>query len=136
MSMCLIIYVFFFLMIRRPPRSTRTDTLFPYTTLFRSVERALGAGPAESFAVSPVLGELGTIDEHLLRHAPANDAGASDPRHLCNRDPRASSRGNPTSTNTSRTRSNHEEVIIQNGHSVRSTERRDGKECGGKCRIR
>src|SRR3546814_2943831 len=27
---------FFFLMIRRPPRSTRTDTLVPYTTLFRS----------------------------------------------------------------------------------------------------
>src|SRR3546814_16205477 len=33
---------FFFLMIRRPPRSTRTDTLFPYTTLFRS-PRALGS---------------------------------------------------------------------------------------------
>src|SRR3546814_19446466 len=33
--------LFFFLMIRRPPRSTRTDTLFPYTTLFRS--RAPGA---------------------------------------------------------------------------------------------
>src|SRR3546814_19852218 len=32
MSICLC----FFLMIRRPPRSTRTDTLFPYTTLFRS----------------------------------------------------------------------------------------------------
>src|SRR3546814_18218650 len=30
---------FFFLMIRRPPRSTRTDTLFPYTTLFRSTAR-------------------------------------------------------------------------------------------------
>src|SRR3546814_12514618 len=30
---------FFFLMIRRPPRSTRTDTLFPYTTLFRSSKR-------------------------------------------------------------------------------------------------
>src|SRR3546814_19420448 len=29
-------YVVFLLMIRRPPRSTRTDTLFPYTTLFRS----------------------------------------------------------------------------------------------------
>src|SRR3546814_8228968 len=27
-------------MIRRPPRSTRTDTLFPYTTLFRSLRRA------------------------------------------------------------------------------------------------
>src|SRR3546814_20630229 len=30
----------FFLMIRRPPRSTRTDTLFPYTTLFRSPRRS------------------------------------------------------------------------------------------------
>src|SRR3546814_5586007 len=32
-------FFFFFLMIRRPPRSTRTDTLFPYTTLFRSADR-------------------------------------------------------------------------------------------------
>src|SRR3546814_15507979 len=31
----------FFLMIRRPPRSTRTDTLFPYTTLFRSIDAYL-----------------------------------------------------------------------------------------------
>src|SRR3546814_19098060 len=31
-----ILFSFFYLMIRRPPRSTRTDTLFPYTTLFRS----------------------------------------------------------------------------------------------------
>src|SRR3546814_5873785 len=31
-----VVCVVFFLMIRRPPRSTRTDTLFPYTTLFRS----------------------------------------------------------------------------------------------------
>src|SRR3546814_18372948 len=31
--------LFFFLMIRRPPRSTRTDTLFPYTTLVRSHPR-------------------------------------------------------------------------------------------------
>src|SRR3546814_14152193 len=30
----------FFIMIRRPPRSTRTDTLFPYTTLFRAGSRA------------------------------------------------------------------------------------------------
>src|SRR3546814_3599688 len=33
-GLCLL---FFFLMLRRPPRSTRTDTLFPYTTLFRSM---------------------------------------------------------------------------------------------------
>src|SRR3546814_16892975 len=32
-----VVFDFFFLMIRRPPRSTRTDTLFPYTTLFRSI---------------------------------------------------------------------------------------------------
>src|SRR3546814_2926515 len=39
----------FFLMIRRPPRSTRTDTLFPYTTLFRSdlVRRLVGAGETD-----------------------------------------------------------------------------------------
>src|SRR3546814_13278711 len=34
--------MFFFLMIRRPPRSTRTDTLFPYTTLFRSCSGEVG----------------------------------------------------------------------------------------------
>src|SRR3546814_18338605 len=37
MILCRVLFLlFFFLMIRRPPRSTRTDTLFPYTTLFRS----------------------------------------------------------------------------------------------------
>src|SRR3546814_6081483 len=36
---------FFFLMIRRPPRSTRTDTLFPYTTLFRSRHRGARGSP-------------------------------------------------------------------------------------------
>src|SRR3546814_21006254 len=47
-----VVFIFFFLMIRRPPRSTRTDTLFPYTTLFRSLEHrlldevAVSAGPA------------------------------------------------------------------------------------------
>src|SRR6056297_3287749 len=34
--LCFLTIFFFLLMIRRPPRSTRTDTLFPYTTLFRS----------------------------------------------------------------------------------------------------
>src|SRR3546814_20793245 len=41
--------MFFFLMIRRPPRSTRTDTLFPYTTLFRSDNaRQIQQGTLES----------------------------------------------------------------------------------------
>src|SRR3546814_14552663 len=46
-------------MIRRPPRSTRTDTLFPYTTLFRSpllpVERGSSHGSLRHRAVSPRL---------------------------------------------------------------------------------
>src|SRR3546814_1873364 len=42
------VMVFFFLMIRRPPRSTRTDTLFPYTTLFRSRCGRPGRFPAVS----------------------------------------------------------------------------------------
>src|SRR3546814_6066021 len=35
----------FFLMQPRPPRSTRTDTPLPYTTLFRSIDRNIGPGP-------------------------------------------------------------------------------------------
>src|SRR3546814_9934833 len=38
-------------MIRRPPRSTRTDTLFPYTTLFRSVDQR-GTGGVEGAALA------------------------------------------------------------------------------------
>src|SRR3546814_8612780 len=38
-------------MIRRPPRSTRTDTLFPYTTLFRSIRGALKAVVSEDVEV-------------------------------------------------------------------------------------
>src|SRR3546814_3298741 len=45
-SVCFVVlcyFDFFFLMIRLPPRSTRTDTLFPYTTLFRSADREIEA---------------------------------------------------------------------------------------------
>src|SRR3546814_12063031 len=45
--------LFFFLMIRRPPRSTRTDTLFPYTTLFRS---GAGGGALAAGAMGLLLG--------------------------------------------------------------------------------
>src|SRR3546814_15721847 len=56
---------FFFLMIRRPPRSTRTDPLFPYTTLFRSVwprpRREPGRWPARALPLLPA----GRRTEHL-----------------------------------------------------------------------
>src|SRR3546814_5208459 len=44
-------------MIRRPPRSTRTDTLFPYTTLFRSIDRGVHAAAwvGKKHAAQPVL---------------------------------------------------------------------------------
>src|SRR3712207_8290978 len=47
-------FVFFFLMIRRPPRST----LFPYTTLFRSSHPARPAGPAWRFSPQRLLSEV------------------------------------------------------------------------------
>src|SRR3546814_14669201 len=67
--------VCFFLMIRRPPRSTRTDTLFPYTTLFRSSGRrpvleGLGAGDdldqllGDGGLTRPVVGQRQLVD-HL-----------------------------------------------------------------------
>src|SRR3546814_12638886 len=44
-------------MIRRPPRSTRTDTLFPYTTLFRRLGAGAEPRPDSRYAVSKVFGE-------------------------------------------------------------------------------
>src|SRR3546814_12773302 len=49
-----LVHTFFVLMIRRPPRSTLTDTLFPYTTLFRSSSCSRSSGvhssPKSSFS--------------------------------------------------------------------------------------
>src|SRR3546814_1636672 len=51
-------------MIRRPPRSTRTDTLFPYTTLFRSVCPQFGENP---FGIDQCLGAAERNHAHLGR---------------------------------------------------------------------
>src|SRR3546814_9092765 len=50
-------------MIRRPPRSTRTDTLFPYTTLFRS-DTAERATDAESGRAGPGTAPAGSVGGH------------------------------------------------------------------------
>src|SRR3546814_3672454 len=78
-------------MIRRPPRSTRTDHLFPYTTLFRS---GIGEAPFVAHQISPVDADLafvdplaahqagrvddfGTTTQDLLRVASTQRAGAA-----------------------------------------------------------
>src|SRR3546814_14526270 len=65
---------FFFLMIRRPPRSTRTDTLFPYTTLFRSartMRRHLGRARHRN--------DPGIRIDRRPRRADGRARGADDP---------------------------------------------------------
>src|SRR3546814_7519273 len=62
-----------FLMIRRPPRSTRTDTLFPYTTLFRST-RAI----SNSVHTKP-----SRFDFQRTRRFSISSGHACSPRKLC-----------------------------------------------------
>src|SRR3546814_1002438 len=55
-------------MIRRPPRSTRTDTLFPYTTLFRS----LASLNASSCAIAPLFAAAASLRMGSRAAPPAN----------------------------------------------------------------
>src|SRR3546814_18665562 len=64
--MSLWLHFFFFLMIRRPPRSTRTDTLFPYTTLFRSALVMLDADGRIRFANGQARAVLGVKRAKLI----------------------------------------------------------------------
>src|SRR3546814_4694098 len=57
-------------MIRRPPRSTRTDTLFPYTTLFRSLD---AVGPAAERRLQERLPEIAGFPEVLGQHGQLPD---------------------------------------------------------------
>src|SRR3546814_10220218 len=69
-------------MIRRPPRSTRTDTLFPYTTLFRSAQR-VAAKRGETVAVPDAVREEGLPEDVLdALRAPAGLVGKLRPQAL------------------------------------------------------
>src|SRR3546814_1276079 len=60
-------------MIRRPPRSTRTDTLFPYTTLFRSgaaIFGQLALDPVDKAAVGKMAEDRQARGDAIGRHAP------------------------------------------------------------------
>src|SRR3546814_11157550 len=116
--------MFFFLMIRRPPRSTRTDTLFPYTTLFRSaaaqavVDRITAAGFSDYYIVaageeanSVALGLYGSEEPARRHQAALHAAGFTEVR--------ADAMGDAPPPVT-----------------WRSEERRVGKECVSTCRSR
>src|SRR3546814_13426617 len=64
------IFFFFFLMIRRPPSSTRTDTLFPYTTLFRSMLSGSVAElyPREKIIPTTETDRLLMLEPTFIRH--------------------------------------------------------------------
>src|SRR3546814_17760056 len=69
--------LFLFLMIRRPPRSTRTDTLFPYTTLFRSA-----IGGKNAYVITPEGNDLYTLHVRRSKGLPETFTGLSEPQAL------------------------------------------------------
>src|SRR3546814_20207224 len=116
--------LFFFLMIRRPPRSTLTDTLFPYTTLFRST------------------GVFRTIGEHRLKIAEVEQQqplfvgiAEGDGQHAFLRivqahQPREQDRAHFGYGGADR------KALLTEQIPERSDERRVGKECVRTCRYR
>src|SRR3546814_14860924 len=65
---------FLFLMVRRPPRSTRTDTLFPYTTLFRSLNGArILAGKHDKITGLQHLDKVIDIDQSPIGRTPRSN---------------------------------------------------------------
>src|SRR3546814_11391217 len=67
-------FLFFFLMIRRPPRSTRPDTLFPYTTLFRSEAEMRLLGDLQIVVIEADRAEA-QRHQQLDPHVDAEDVG-------------------------------------------------------------
>src|SRR3546814_19073180 len=119
---------FFFLMIRRPPRSTRTDTLFPYTTLFRSGgvgRRHVVAEPGRR--TDPTRMKM-TDQPHTPN--PASD-GSNAAEHWFLRLQRGA-----CSADERRAFHAWQQASPVNATAYRSEERRVGKECVSTCRSR
>src|SRR3546814_15102729 len=110
-------------MIRRPPRTTRTDTLVPYTTLFRS-QRRRGAGE-----VKPQ-GHRGREDRHEGEHLAGRLAVVQDDAAGCDRARYEQRRGGGPVAVRLREPGGKQPLF------GRSEERRVGKECVRTCRSR
>src|SRR3546814_18414595 len=119
-----LLYSFLFLMRLLPPWSTRTDTLFPYTTLFRSLVVGKGAAPFEREARK--MREARTIPDVAARCA-------DQPQHPC-----------PLGNMIERGKLTLPALIVEmetdrrgrDSDPERSEERRVGKECVNTCRSR
>src|SRR3546814_14759041 len=119
-------------MLRRPPRSTRTDTLFPYTTLFRSVSAISNAQRAEELGLSPNAIVLSCKVSHvqdLITVYQDLSSRCDYPLHLGLTEAGMGSKGIVASTAAL-------SVLLQQGIGDRSEERRVGKECVSTCRSR
>src|SRR3546814_20820356 len=117
-------------MIRRPPRSTRTDTLFPYTTLFRYLTNQCVAGGIDRRAG---LAELRKIGNHRQQDLHATELRCAQQRPQLDTE---QFRLFQTQADCAQA----ERRIVRSRYSiatgVRSDERRVGKECVSTCRSR
>src|SRR3546814_17036978 len=111
-------------MIRRPPRSTRTDTLFPYTTLFRSTLAATWFHPPASRQIGQPVPEIGT---EAARLTGAVLEARSDGR-------KAPPLGGFAPAGSRPAAAPDRVAILPPG--IRSEERRVGKECVSKSKSR
>src|SRR3546814_14430033 len=111
-------------MIRRPPRSTRTDTLFPYTTLFRSSRRAHAWRPL-ALAIAMLLPAAAFAQE-----APEPVAAGQDEDAV-----KQAATLDAVEVTAQRRVENVQDVPVSIS-TVRSEERRVGKECVSTCRSR
>src|SRR3546814_14987498 len=103
-------------MIRRPPKSTRTDTLFPYTTLFRSLPENCQKGVSSGAAGVPFAVIAETPQDRCRDHAQCAPAAPPDRLPCSRRSPRR--------------------WECRSRCARRSEERRVGKECVSTCRSR
>src|SRR3546814_20033253 len=106
-------------MIRRQPRSTRTDTLFPYTTLFLSRGRG-GVAAALASITAPVV--VGGVDSDRLYPLRLQEEIA-DGISTC------------SGLEILKSKDGHDGFLTE-ADAVRSEERRAGKECVSTCRSR
>src|SRR3546814_14637457 len=111
----------FFLMIRRPPRSTLTDTLFPYTTLFRSLRPR---PPAASPPARAAARNRAAAATRRMTGRSAGSAESSPRRHLQLRD------------GSDQLKRPSARAVALQGVEARSEERRVGEGGGSTCRSR